>query len=80
MRPLSELVAWWPVADSRRLRHVCRPTLPIAGHPGTCFTRAVPAGPAWAIALATDPDIQPAGPPAQRAAAAPIAATPEEIR
>ena len=73
MRPLAELVAWWPVADPARVQHVCRPGLDRPGRlTGACF-RTVPSGPAYAVALATEASHHiPADHGGQRAAVAPI--------
>lgn len=43
-RPDDELLAFWPVGDPDRLRHVCRPSLGLpgpAGGRGSCFSTVV---------------------------------------
>jgi len=54
-RPDDELLAFWPVGDPHRLRHVCRPSLnlpgPSAGR-GSCFASVVSIATVHEIALA----------------------------
>ncbi len=53
-RPDDELLAFWPVGDPDRLRHVCRPSLnlpgPVGGR-GSCFSTVVGTAAVHAIAL-----------------------------
>ena len=54
-RPADELLAYWPVGDPDRRRHVCRPTLNLPGPDGgrgSCFAAAVGIAAKYAIALA----------------------------
>lgn len=57
-RPDDELLAFWPVGDPDRRRHVCRPSLglsgPIGGR-GSCFATVVGPSHQHAIALAAAP-------------------------
>jgi hypothetical protein len=60
-RPLDELLAFWPVGDPDRRRHVCRPSLSLPGPDGArggCFSAVVGLASKQAIALAA-----PAAPP-----------------
>jgi hypothetical protein len=53
-RPDDELLAFWPVGDPDRRRHVCRPSLNLpgpAGGRGSCFSTVVGTAAVHAIAL-----------------------------
>lgn len=52
MRPPEEMLAFWPVADPARRRHVCRPSLQRPEVP-SCFRDVVGPANVHAIALAT---------------------------
>jgi hypothetical protein len=55
-RPDDELLAFWPVGDPDRRRHVCRPSLglpgPVGGR-GSCFSTVVGLASVHAISLVT---------------------------
>jgi hypothetical protein len=53
LRPVAELLAFWPRATPARIRYVCRPSLQRDGTP-SCFREMVGNQASTGIALATD--------------------------
>lgn len=53
IRAVSELLAFWPIADASRIRYVCRPSISVP-EASRCFRDIVAPRAEVAIALAQD--------------------------